>query len=315
MTQTWRRGGEYEIICDNVADEIAGGSEDIKRDFLIGNYFKLTKHCEEMGTEELQFVHRSIYEYFVVVHFYESICKSASGEEVAGKLGILLKCGRLSEQILEFIKYKFDKMGRRYLPDITREVFQIMLLDGMTFHTGIIFRNVIEREQNIFANMLEIMHLWNPVLGKLHDNIITYLRCNNRMNLKLSGISLNEAYLSEAGLSEPDLRGLYLRGSDLRGSDLSGTDLSRSDLSESDLSGSDLSGSDLSGTDLSRTDLSRSDLRRTDLSGSNLSGTDLSESDLRWSELSGAELSEADLEGTILDEIQLRIVRRTVGSE
>ena len=104
---------EYEIICDNVADEIAGGSEGIKRDFLIGNYFKLTKHCEGMGTEELQFVHRSIYEYFVVVHFYESICKSASGEEVAGKLGILLKCGRLSEQILEFIKYKFDKMGRR----------------------------------------------------------------------------------------------------------------------------------------------------------------------------------------------------------
>lgn len=30
---------EYEKICDNVADEISGGSEDIKRDFLIGNFF------------------------------------------------------------------------------------------------------------------------------------------------------------------------------------------------------------------------------------------------------------------------------------
>ena len=296
-------------------NQMSDADKDIKRDFLIGNYFKLAKQCEGMGTQELHFIHRSIYEYFVVVYFFETLQNQTTKEEVVGKLGELLKEGQLSQQILKFIKYKFDKMGRRDLPDITREVFQIMLLDGMTFHTGIIFRNVIEREQNIFANMLEIMHLWNPVLGKLHDNIITYLRCNNRMNLKLSGISLNEAYLSEAGLSEPDLRGLYLRGSDLRGSDLSGTDLSRSDLSESDLSGSDLSGSDLSGTDLSRTDLSRSDLRRTDLSGSNLSGTDLSESDLRWSELSGAELSEADLEGTILDEIQLRIVRRTVGSE
>lgn len=61
---------KYEEICDIVIKEMKGKNEDVKNDFLIGNYFKLTKHCEGIETEELQFVHRSIYEYFVTVYFF-----------------------------------------------------------------------------------------------------------------------------------------------------------------------------------------------------------------------------------------------------
>ena len=89
---------------------VSDADKDIRRDFLIGNYFKIVKHCEGMGTQELHFIHRSIYEYFVVVYFFETLQNQTTKEEVAGKLGELLKKGRLSQQILKFIKYKFDKI-------------------------------------------------------------------------------------------------------------------------------------------------------------------------------------------------------------
>lgn len=60
---------EYEKICDYVMKDYTYEKEDFK----IGNFFKSVKHCEGTETEELYFVHRSIYEYFVVETIYSSI--------------------------------------------------------------------------------------------------------------------------------------------------------------------------------------------------------------------------------------------------
>lgn len=120
-------------------------------------------------------MHRSIYEYFVAVHFYESICNLETKEEIAGKSRELLKDGNLSEQILEFIKNKFNCMKQYDLSDVSKEVFNIMLRDGMTYHMGRPCKNAVEREINIFSNMLKIVHLWNPVLGKLNEKVAIYL--------------------------------------------------------------------------------------------------------------------------------------------
>ncbi len=119
-----------------------------------------------------------------------------SEEEVAGKLGELLKHGLLSKQILEFIKYKFDNMKIYDLSDITRKVFIIMLRDGMTYHTKEKYKNVIEREIYIFSNMLEVVHLWNRKLGKL-DNIVCYLQHNYLDMLNLRGANLSETVFNE----------------------------------------------------------------------------------------------------------------------
>lgn len=96
---------KFEEICENEMSESEQKDDGIKSDTLIGNFFQI-KHCEGKGTDELQFVHRSIYEYFVTVYFFESIHNLKFKEEVAGKLGGLLKYGKLSEQILEYIKYR-----------------------------------------------------------------------------------------------------------------------------------------------------------------------------------------------------------------
>ena len=202
---------EYDDICNTVIIQISNGNEDIKRDFLIGNYFKLINHCDGVGTQKLQFIHRSLYEYFVVVYFFESLHNQTTKEEVAGKLGELLKFGHLSKQILEFVKYKFDKIKGHNLSNVTKETFQIMLRDGMTYHMKRKYKNIIVREMYIFANMLEVVHLWNSQLGKLDNNIVCYLKYNrktdlNLRNIDLRGADLSGADLSEAKLSEADLR-------------------------------------------------------------------------------------------------------------
>jgi len=141
---------EYEDICDSVIKEISNGNENIKRDFLIGNYFKLINHCDGLGTQELYFNHRSLYEYFVTVYFCESIRNLTSEEVIAGKLAELLKCGKLTEQILEFIRYKFCRIKRFCLFDIIRDFFIKMLQYRMAYYSKAKYKSVIILDIKIF---------------------------------------------------------------------------------------------------------------------------------------------------------------------
>ncbi len=304
---------KFEEICNNEMSEFRDRVEEIQTDTLIGNFFKL-KHCDGKGTGELQFVHRSIYEYFVVICFFESIHKLKSKEEVAGKLGELLKNGQLSEQLLEFIKYKFDTMQGYSLSDITKKVLNVMLRDGMTYYyikeQKEPFLDMLVREMNIFSNMLEIVHLWNPKLEKSNKNIVLYLQHNHLSMLNLSGADLSRAdlrraNLNGANLSEADLSRADLRGTDLSGANLSGADLSGTNLSEANLSGADLSRADLRRANLSEADLRRADLREANLKSANLSEANLSGANLRRADLSGTNLGEANLREANLSEANL----------
>ena len=308
---------EFEEICENEMIESGKKSEDIQRDVLIGNFYKL-KYCEGKETDGIQFVHRSIYEYFVAVYFFESINKLTSKEEVAGKLGELLKDGHLSKQILEYIKYKFESMEGYSLSDITKEVFNIMLRDGMTYYAQGKYKDIIVREINIFANMLEVVHLWNLKLGKSDNNIVFYLLHSGLLKLNLSGadlsgadlsgVYLGGADLSEANLCEAFLYGANLNMADLRKADLRRANLSRADLSDADLDGADLSGVYLGGANLFEAYLNGADLRRAYLNGADLNGADLREADLREVDLRRADLRRADLSGADLSGADLRKV-------
>ncbi len=181
---------EYEKICNEVMNETQKSNEEIKHDFLIGNYFKLIRHCESIGADELQFVHRSIYEYFMAIYFFENLYDKTSQEEIMSILSMLLKDGHLTRQILQFIKYKFDNFMRPDFPETTRNLLQTMLQDGMTYCSKERYNNVVEREINIFSNMLEIVQLWNDSLGDVDEHILSYIRHNycKKLNLKASCI-------------------------------------------------------------------------------------------------------------------------------
>lgn len=227
---------KFQEICDTECKDIQG-------DVLIGNYFKLIKHCEGVGTDELQFVHRSIYEYFVAVYFFECIYNLRTKKEVAGMLGELLKEGQLSEKILEYIKHKFDGMKDYNLSEFSKDIFNMMLRDGMTYYTRKRYKNIIVREMSIFTNMLKVVHLWNFNLQKIDNSIVFYFALNKTYGLNLRGVELSEAELS----------GVYLSGANLKRVDFSNADLISANLISANLSSANLSGAYLREADLTMT--------------------------------------------------------------
>ena len=304
---------KFKEICDTVMDR---EEEDIQRDVLIGSYFELIRHCEGVKTNELHFIHRSIYEYFVAVYFFESVYALQSKEEIAGKLGELLKKGYLSNQILEFIEYKFDGSQETNLPSSIKEIFQIMLQKGMTYYTKERCRNIVDGERTIFSNMLKVVGIWNMTFGEINARIATYLQCNREDGLNLRGIILKDINPEVTYLSKIDLRGANLIGFDLTGADLNeanlsnanlkGASLNEADLSRTDLNEANLSSACLIGADLYGADISRADLRGINLSKANLSKTYLSGADLANANLDRANLKRANLKRTYLNGASIR---------
>ena len=294
---------DFKGICDTLIDEMGEG--DIQSDVLIGNYFKLIRHCEGVGTEQIQFVHRSIYEYFVAVYFFESIHKLKSKEKVAGKLGELLKDGRLSEQILEFIRYKFDSIKGINLANITKEVFNIMLRDGMAYYAEKKYKDIIRREMNIFSSMLEVVCIWNGKLGELDNKIVFYLQCNRRHKLNLRGVNLSTMYPTMNSSSKLDLKKVYLREANLQETDLRNVDLSGADLVGADLRRANLSEAEVAGADLRGAKLNMTNFRNANLIGADLGRADLYEIDLREADINKINLFEPCFNEVFLDEKQI----------
>ena len=308
---------EYQEICNSVIQENKQKNQDI----LIGNFFKTIKHCEGIESEWVSFVHRSIYEYFVAEYIFEQIGISIkkSKEELAGIFGKVLKKKMLSPEILVFLKFKIKTSELNSMFDMICDTFNLMLSDGMTYYTKECYKNVMDCEMSVFANMLQIVHLWYREVYQFNKQIVEYVRHNfkfyfnlqrlelietdlRRVNLIVSNLS--EANLSRANLSRTDLRGACLIKANLSEANLieanlREADLSEVDLSEVDLRGANLSEADLSEIDLSEANLSKADLSRAYLIGADLSKADLSEADLSKANLSRVNLSQADLQSSI----------------
>ena len=60
---------EYDKICGNNINRIKFNQQDV----AIGNYFELVHHTDGMGGQEICFIHRSIYEYFIVDAIFSNI--------------------------------------------------------------------------------------------------------------------------------------------------------------------------------------------------------------------------------------------------
>lgn len=240
---------EYISICNTVKQEHKQKKEAIEQDFLIGNFFKLVKHCEGIDSEELYFVHRSMYEYFVAEIIYSSMIKAMneSVESLASVFGLLFKGNRLSVEILHYLKYKIENSNLKNLFNKVNEAFQLMLQDGMTYYTSDCYKNVIDRETCVFANMLEILHLVRRerYLLNFDKHIINYLRCSN-FHLNLSYANLEHKNLYMVHLSKADLSFSSFRGSVLSKADLSDANLRFTSFKEADLYDANLKGAELS---------------------------------------------------------------------
>ncbi|GFI49133.1 hypothetical protein IMSAGC020_00329 [Lachnospiraceae bacterium] len=151
---------EYKKICVNILQENEGQENDIEQDFILGIFLEL-KHCEGGEGEKLYFVHRSIYEYFVVETIYNAIenpmieLSDVSQEELAKNIVVSLKKGDITRTIGQYLQYKIGGIYNQLSPEKKERFYDwwelavAKTLDNMDYRT----------ECKCFMNILKILRL------------------------------------------------------------------------------------------------------------------------------------------------------------
>lgn len=239
---------EYQKICSYTVQN-ENKKHNIEKDFLISNFFKLVKHCEGIEAEELCFVHRTIYEYFVAETIFVSMKEkiNLSKEMLACTLGRLLKTGKLSKNMLYYLKQKIDKSKLKWKFDIIYETFQLMLQDGMTYYTEECYKNVIGCEMNVFANMLDVIHLWENNMLKFDNCIFRFLKYRENRQLNLSFIDWEGEKIENIDLSNVNLSYANFKNATLKNVNLYGANLTNAILYNTSLQGVTLDGVEMYG--------------------------------------------------------------------
>ncbi|GFI49747.1 secreted effector protein PipB2 [Lachnospiraceae bacterium] len=333
---------EYENICASVTKEIE--QKDIGQDFVIGNFFEL-KHCEGEKGEELYFVHRSIYEYFVVETIYSSIENSIKilsderQEELASNIAVYLKQGEITNTIGEFLQHKifklfnkleFEKRNKFY--NWWESTVAKMLNNGMLYYTKnrTYYKDIISKECQCFMNILEILRLLlctsnrkyimedinRELLKRYIGHCLTEIKYSPGKKIpEIEVDSICDRFVksdiknNRRTLSQVEIERLLdkleLRKLNLCQVYLCGIEFKNIDLKKIYMKESNLEGADLRGVDLRGVDLRGVNLSRTDLRGTNLLETDLRGADLRRADLRGVNLGGVNLSGTDLRGVDL----------
>lgn len=276
---------EYKKICINIIHEAGENSKGLEQDFIIGNFFDL-KHCEGQKGEELYFVHRSIYEYFVVETIYSSIENSIqiltdeSQKELVANIVVYLKQGKVTNTIGEYLKHKISTLLNRLSSekkdkfyDWWESAISRIMHKGMFYYTANninYYENIINKECICFENILEISrflvdlserkYIMEKVGRKQLKRYIEHCLIENigtqiKKEKKDSFINIENG----KGL---DLRKISLHKIDLSGANLSGANLSGANLAGANLSGANLSGAILCDVNLCDMNLDDVDIRR-----------------------------------------------------
>lgn len=282
---------EYEKICREVMEMHQQESENAGQDLLIGNYFKLVKHCEGVEAEELYFIHRTIYEYFVSDSIYSSIRESLinltteSQKEFAHNIVLYLKKGEVTNTIGEYIKHKImklyyglDNKQQKKFGQWWKETIYLMTEFGMFYFSNkeiSNFKNIISKEVRCFLNLLKISQVLNEIVDMKNiwnngDGIERYIKyCV--IELEGKKINLSNFILDKIELKGANLSNAILRGTHLEEAHLEGANLTFADLRGADLRGAYLSGGELRGAEVIKVDLSEADLRGASLAGAVMS--------------------------------------------
>lgn len=301
---------DYQRICRYIIQKSGQENKNIEKDFLLGNYFKLS-YCEQLESKKLKFVHNSIYEYFVAETIYSSIKKplleltEASQEEFAGNIAGYLKQGIITYAIGEYLKYKILKLYSTKLDRKKKAIFYAwwestidkMMDTGMFFSTNENlnnYRNIISKENICFTNLMEILRTLQPVSRNKY-----IMQTVNKKNLK----KYVRNYLLEGEINTQiiDLRNMYLDKFRFKG-----IILIKAKFDGAYLAGADLSYSKLIGVNFRSAVLREADFRGADLIGVHMEGTDL-----RGAYLQEAYLEKVSLDGAIIDENQVNYFEKS----
>lgn len=285
------------------------GKDDFEIPTLLyeGNFVKILefpiKHMFEQTNEKIEFVHRSIYEFFVAEYIFSRISNSMnlSVDNLAEALGEMFKNAEVSGdlEILKFLQSKLENGEINFFHII--DAFNNMLEYGMTFFIKNKQKDVLKCELKIFANMLTLIQICSFSSYYLKFNSIDkYIRANTGYFLDCRNLSLQGAILIGANLNYSNLRFAKLKkakliGASLRNANLDNADLRSTDLSEAVLTASRLACAKLIRAGMVETNLSRAILTRANMCLSILHNAHLYKANLYETSLCAANLEETNL--------------------
>lgn len=283
-------------------------NERVVLDFPIKSLYEMS--------DNIEFVHRSIYEYFVADFIFHELLDAISNNkssELANALGKTLKKNRLSVEIKDFLKFKLFESVRDS-KNLFLEAFDKMLKNGMTYYTKKKYTNIIDLERTVFFNVLEILHFWECKNGEylnFSESHIFQYYCHNQPDIDLSNLylekvnfrstDLEKVDFSGAVLANADFMNAYLKEANLSGAELKGAVLSRAFLRRAKLMNAKLNKAFLLYADLGKANLSKADLSQAKLMKADLTNAILCDADLTGVDLKLVDLSNADLTGAIFD--------------
>lgn len=244
------------------------------------------KHIFDKINAKIEFIHKSIYEYFVAEYIFTSMSNMLdnSTRKLAGILGQILKSNVLSCEILEFLQYKILQEANNKF-NIVYETFQMMMKDGMTYYTKKYYKNVIECEMKVFTNMLEVIHLWElENYLELDDSLLIYMNDNinlKKINLKgqqLEGITVKKINLESAQLCWAKINNSILEEANLHKANLEMATITHVNLSNAIITEAVLRRAEFKKVDLTNADLRNTDFREVILSDFDIFGANLDNS-------------------------------------
>ena len=288
------------------------------------------KHLFESMEDNIEFIHKSIYEYFVAGYLEEKIFESIKMKNVensAAILGDILRNNIISDEIAEYLSYKIlrkniiiecidlkeysEMPSRSDVISFLSSVFSIMLINGMTSFCSKNHKNNIKCEINIFKNMLKIFQFCLDCETKLcvkqKDEFVNYLL--------LSNLKGNEVVLEYVDLSGIKFKDIFMNNITFKGVNLSGTMFENISMSHITFIDVDLSGAKFINAHINKTILSNANLeevvfidskfnkskvissrvkiklQNTDLQGTEFRGLDIGYLDLSNSNLTNVEFN------------------------
>lgn len=325
---------DFETICRNVEDE---DIELKKRNVNIIQFFDMVKHTE--GGKFIQFVHRSIYEYFASKYIFdmlkmqiENLNDELSKKRFKKEYYRIFQNGKITKEIADFLKYKLlnlyeetNESDRSELYEWLEDRFLEMVENGFG-HYGDMQENVfgesIRKESNCFSNFIIVLQNLSELNKKrfiMEDKLGIYMGRHIRLTsiadiqdfssylrgFDLSSLDLNNIELSAADLCDVNLSFANLSYSDMRNADLQSANLQSANLVDVNLQMSKLKNANMRYSNLQFSNLRDTDLCFADMSNSNLNDVDFCSSDLRFANLCSSNLVNANLRSANLSDANL----------
>lgn len=254
--------------------------------------------------DRIEFVHKSIYEYFTAEYIYEAVkhASAAGKEELACALGNLLNQNLLSKEILEFLNGKSYREKISGLGARMRETVSMMLEDGMLYYTNKSFKKVIDCELTVFQNLIGIIHLdfYEIYKDKFYASIYYYLKYTEG-EINFSFMNFSEEDFSYKSLNDVKFDRAVLCRTNFRGANLRSVNFEFANLEKAILKEADLTCAKFEDTNLFQADLEKANLR-----GACVYNSNLRETNLKYADFEGAELCESDFRNANMQHAHLK---------